>query len=141
MSIIHASGSVRFQGNLRVDGTLDLNNSATVQNITPDADSAHDIGTDDMRFATGFFDAIDTAAINEAAVKAHEAALSITIGQATDWPSDAAGHLANDGAGNLSWTGAETVTGERDNPESALANLLTALATMGIIVDSTMATA
>lgn len=32
------------------------------------------------------------------------------------------------------------VTGERDDPETALANLLTALASLGLITDSTTAT-
>lgn len=32
-----------------------------------------------------------------------------------------------------------TVTGARDDPEAALANLLTALATLGLITDSTTA--
>ena len=32
-----------------------------------------------------------------------------------------------------------TVTGERDDPETALANLLTALATLGLVTDSTTA--
>lgn len=33
-----------------------------------------------------------------------------------------------------------TVTGARDDPEAALANLLTALATLGLITDATTAT-
>ena len=33
-----------------------------------------------------------------------------------------------------------TITGERDDPETALANLLTALAQLGLIIDSTTAT-
>jgi len=33
----------------------------------------------------------------------------------------------------------ETVTGARDDPEAALANLLAALASLGLIVDSTTA--
>lgn len=32
-----------------------------------------------------------------------------------------------------------TVTGQRDNPETALANLLTVLASLGLITDSTTA--
>ncbi len=54
------------------------------------------------------------------------------------WPSsNAAGALVNDGSGTLSWKAKPTVSGARDTPEEALANLLTKLSDAGIITDDT----